>query len=130
MSFADELQQRLFDFALDVLRFCRTLPRTAEAREIEGQLRRASTAASANYRASRRGRSRREWIAKIGVVVEELDESDHWFAVICTSHIAEPPEILIKECRALRAILAKSRTTARKTRSEHAGQMRRRRDAP
>jgi four helix bundle protein len=114
MSFANELQERLYQFAIATNRFCRTLPNTPAAGEMAGQLRRASSSASANYRASRRGRSRKEWLAKLGTVVEELDESDHWLAAIRDSELKNPPQNLITECKELRAILAKSCATARK----------------
>src|SRR5688572_12124323 len=112
MSFADDLQNRLHEFAQAVIRFCRTLPRSDEGREWTGQLRRASTAASANYRASRRSRSREEWRAKLGVVIEELDESDNWLVVIRDAELGMPPQNLISEARELRAILAESRATS------------------
>jgi four helix bundle protein len=119
MGFADDIQQRLQDLALRVIEFCRTLPKTDEGRHLGDQLRRATTAASATYRASRRGRSRAEWLAKLAIVVEELDESDHWFTLIDASKLAHPPQDLIAECRSLRAILAKSRATAlRRTRKK------------
>ena len=116
MQFAEALQQRLYTFALATIRFCRTLPYTDEAREIARQLRRASTGASANYRASRRGRSRAEWLAKLGVVVEELDEAEHWLVLLRDSGIASPPQELITECKQLAAILTTSVQTARRSR--------------
>ncbi len=116
MQFAESIQQRLYDLALANIRFCRTLPHTDEAREIARQLRRASTGASANYRASRRGRSRAEWLAKLGVVVEELDEVDHWLVLLRDSGVASPPQELITECKELVAILTRSVETARRSR--------------
>ena len=117
MQFAETLQRRLYAFAIAVIRFCRTLPHTDEAREIARQLRRASTGASANYRASRRGRSRAEWLAKLGVVVEELDEAQHWLGLLRDSGIIAPPQELITECTELVAILTRSLETARRTRT-------------
>jgi four helix bundle protein len=114
MSFANEIQHRLYQFALAAKRFCRTLPNTDEATEVAGQLRRSSSGASANYRATRRARSRREWLAKLGTVVEELDESKHWLTMLRDSEIKQPPQNQITECTELRAILAKSCATARR----------------
>jgi len=116
MSFAEIIQQRCYALAIAVIRFCRTLPHTDEAREVARQLRRASAGASANYRASRRGRSRAEWLAKLGVVVEELDEADHWLTVLSDAGIARPPQELITECKELVAILTKSAQTGRRCR--------------
>lgn len=114
MDFRDRLQQRTYLFSIDIIRFCRTPPRTDEARELARQLRRASTGAAANYRASRRGRSRAEWLAKMGVVVEELDEADHWLSVLKDAGIAAPPQNLITECKELLAITATAVITARR----------------
>lgn len=114
MDFRDQLQLRTYDFSIAVIKFCRTLPRSDEARELASQLRRASNGAASNYRASRRGRSRAEWLAKLGVVVEELDEADHWLAVLRDAGIAQPPQNLISECKELLAITATSVTTARR----------------
>jgi four helix bundle protein len=116
VAFADEIETRLKEWSLAVIRFCRTLPASDEARYLGEQLRRAASSSAANYRACRRSRSRSEWIAKLGVVVEELDESDHWFTVMTESAVAAPPQNLIVECRSLRAILAKARATARHSR--------------
>ena len=115
MSFADDMEERLRVFALATIRFCRTLPRTDEAREWGGQLRRASTGASANYRASRRGKSKPDWLDKIADAVEELDECDMWLSTIEASAFALPPQELQREARELRAILATSLTTGRAT---------------
>ena len=118
MEFGDRLQKRTYDFSINIIRFCRTLPRTDEARELASQLRRASNGAASNYRACRRGRSRAEWLAKLGVVVEELDEADHWLGVLRDADIAKPPQNLITECKELLAITSTSVTTARRRRDE------------
>ncbi|PYR57898.1 MAG: four helix bundle protein [Acidobacteria bacterium] len=113
MSFADDLEGRLSKFARATISFCRTLPCTDEAREWGGQLRRASTSASASYRASRRGKSKADWLNKIADTVEELDECDMWFSTLEASQLASPPQKLRSEARELRAILAKSLATGR-----------------
>jgi four helix bundle protein len=68
---AKELQDRTKRFAVRVVKFCRTLPSTWEARQIGGQLIDSATSVYANYRATCRARSRAEFIAKLGVVAEE-----------------------------------------------------------
>ena len=113
MSFADGIQARLHEFAMGTIRFTRTLPGTSEGCEWGGQLRRASTGASAAYRASRRGKSKRDWLDKIADCVEELDECDNWFAVIDESGLTSVPKNLRSEAIELRAILAKSLATGR-----------------
>jgi 23S rRNA-intervening sequence protein len=69
----EPLRARTFQFSVDIVRYCRCLPDTLEARRIADQLFRAGTAVAANYQAAGRGRSDREFIARIGTVVEESD---------------------------------------------------------
>jgi four helix bundle protein len=61
-----DLKKRTTQFMDDVCRLCRTLPDSREAQEVASQLRRAARRVAANYRAAIRGRSNREFIAKIG----------------------------------------------------------------
>jgi four helix bundle protein len=70
---------------------------------------------SANYHACCRGRSRAEFIAKLGLAVEEADESEHWLLVLIESGIGRGAELdtLYDESRQLRAILKASYDTAR-----------------
>src|SRR5688572_24357958 len=100
MSFADDLQERLHVFALDCVSFVRALPCTDEGREWGGQLRRASTAASAIYRASRRAKSKPDWLDKIADALEELDECDEWFLTIEDAPLAAVPQTAIRRPRA------------------------------
>jgi len=65
-------------FALEVLRFCRRMPPSPEGWHVRGQLFRAGTGVASNYRAACRGKSKADFIAKLGTVIEEADESDFW----------------------------------------------------
>jgi four helix bundle protein len=111
---AEELKKRSKKFALDVLAFVRTLPRTDEARSIGGQLIRAATGAASNYRAACRSRSDPEFIARIGVALEEADESALWLEIITEGSISRAKEAfrLLDEADQLSAIFAQSRITA------------------
>jgi four helix bundle protein len=73
-----ELRARSMRFAVRAVRFARTLPATWDGRKIGGQLIDSATSVAINYRAAGRGRSHREFTAKIGVVVEEVDETVGW----------------------------------------------------
>jgi four helix bundle protein len=97
------------------VRFLRQLPRDPVTTEIVRQLAKSGPSVSANYRAACRGRSRREYIAKLGTVVEEADESEHWLLVLIESEIASGPEVrfLFDEACQLRAIFKASHDTAR-----------------
>lgn len=73
---------------------------------------RSATGVNSNYRAARRGRSRKEFIAKLGTVVEEADESVEWLEVLRDSKIADDPRLLA-EAKELLAIFAAALKTAR-----------------
>jgi four helix bundle protein len=79
---ANEMKQRTKEFAKRVITLCRNLPRTEEGRLIRNQLFRAGTSVGANYRAACRGRSVAEFVAKLGIALEESDESLYWMEII------------------------------------------------
>lgn len=74
----EELQKRTTNFALRVVRVFRSLPNCAEARVVGNQLLRSGTSVAANYRAACKGRSRADFISKLGIVEEEADETLFW----------------------------------------------------
>ncbi len=113
---ADELKARTKRFALAVLSFRRTLPMTDEATDIGRQLSRSATGVAANYRAACRSRSDAEFTARIGVVLEEADESAFWMEVLTEGGISkqQPAMDLLDEASQLTAIFAASSITARR----------------
>jgi four helix bundle protein len=76
------LEQRTKRFALRATRFVAALPERKTEQILGGQLLRAATSVGANHRAARRARSRREFVAKLGVVLEEADESAYWLELL------------------------------------------------
>jgi four helix bundle protein len=110
-----ELRNRSMQFGLRAVRFCRTLPDTWEARRIGGQLIDASTSVAMNYRAAGRGRSHREFTAKLGTVTEEADESLGWLEFIANLELARGPELiwLLREANELVAIFGSGYATAK-----------------
>jgi four helix bundle protein len=104
------LRTRLF--ALAVRKFVRSLPETDEAREAGKQLRRAANSMRSNYRACRRGRSRKEFQSKLGIVFEEADECADHLRYLSESHIRHDAALL-QEARELASIFAKAVKTAR-----------------
>lgn len=103
-----------------VLRFVRTLRREPAVDGIAQQLARSAPGVSSNYRSTRRARSRAEFIARLGIVVDETDESEHWLVVLEQSGLAAGAELawLLQESRELLAIFSKSLTTARRNHSQ------------
>ncbi len=108
-----DLLDRTRAFALDVLRFYRALPRLPEAQDPGRQLLRAATAVRSNYRAARNGRSRAEFIAKLGIVCEEAAECVDWLEYLKDGRIGADGNLL-QEARELTSIFGKAVQTARK----------------
>jgi len=109
-----ELKARTKEFALRVIRLVDALPNTVKGRAIANQIMRSATSVAANYRAACRARSRAEFIAKIGVVEEEADETAFWLELIIDSNIRSEKQLepLLKEAGELVAIMASSRKSA------------------
>ncbi|MGO9209539.1 MAG: four helix bundle protein [Terriglobales bacterium] len=112
---AEQIKRRAKQFALRIIRLFRALPRAPEARVMGRQLLRCGTSVAANYRAVCRARSKAEFVAKIGVVVEEIDETVFWLEMLVEAGIvrANRMEPLLKEANELLAIFAASQRTAR-----------------
>jgi four helix bundle protein len=111
-----DLIDRTRTFALAVTRFLRTLPPTDEARDAARQLRRAANSTRSNYRAARKGRSRKEFEAKLGIASEEADECVDWLEYLRDAGIATNAP-LIDESREIASILTASMKTARRNSS-------------
>ncbi len=107
-----DLVERTRLFALAVVQFCRTLPRTDEAQETSGHLRRAANATRSNYRASRRGRSRAEFQSKLQIAFEEADECEDCLEFLRDARIATDPALL-QEAHEIACILGAAVKTAR-----------------
>ena len=113
---ADELRRRTKQFAIGIVRLCRSLSPTPEARIMSNQLLRCGTSVGANYRAVCRARSRADFISKIGIVVEETDESVFWLELLVETGIAPAQRIsaLVAEANELLAIFGASQLTAKR----------------
>ena len=111
---ADDLKKRTKRFALRILKLVSALPNTVQGRTVGGQLARAGTSVGANYRAACRGRSRAEFVAKLGIVIEEADESGFWLELIIEGELlrAELVQPLLDEANELTGIMTRSHMTA------------------
>ena len=112
---AEELKERTMLFAMNVLRLIDRFPETPGAKVIAYQLAKCSTSVGANYRSSCNGRSRAEFIAKLGTVVEEAEESVYWLDIVNRLQLVTGPETTsaLQESIELRAIFSRSLGTAR-----------------
>lgn len=110
-----ELKQRTKQFALRVMKLVGALPEDSVGRTIGSQLIRSGTSVGANYRSACRGRSKAEFVAKLGVVVEEADESAYWLELVIEGELlaATLVEPLLQEANELTAIMVASRKSAK-----------------
>jgi len=110
-----EMKRRTKEFALRIMKLVGALPQSIEGRAVGNQLVRAGTSVGANYRAACRGRSRAEFIAKLGLVEEEADESAFWLEIIIEGNLLKKhqAESLLEEANELVAIIAASRKSAK-----------------
>jgi four helix bundle protein len=109
-----ELKNRTRQFALRVLKLIAALPKSTVGRALGSQLVRSGTSVGANYRAACRGRSKAEFIAKLGTVEEEADESAYWMELIIDGGLLPKAKVdaLRQEACELTAIMAASRISA------------------
>ncbi len=122
---SEELKKRTKQFALDVIALSAGLPQVIETRHAIGQVIRSSSSVAANYRSACRGKSKPDFISKLGTVEEEADESGFWLEML--RDIAELRHLkidartskelvrLLDEANQLVAITVASRKTARRS---------------
>ena len=116
----EELKQRTQQFALRVLALAGALPRSPAGRVIAYQLIKSATSVGANYRAACRGKSKADFVSKLGTVVEEADESVYWMELIMAGGLMKPELVqpLCQEANELTAIFAAGLKTAKRNSSE------------
>jgi four helix bundle protein len=110
----NDLKQRTKLFSICIIRFCNSLPGSVTNDIITKQLIRSSTSVGANYRASQRSKSKKDFLNKIVIVEEECDETCYWLELLDDLHPNRKAEIqkLWKEGNELTAIFT---TIAKKT---------------
>ena len=112
---ADDLKHRTKVFALRIIKLVESLPPSRVADVIGRQLVRCGTSVGANYRAACRAKSQTDFIAKLGIVEEEADESVFWMELLTETGIIRKGQIenLIDEANQLVSIFVSSIKTAR-----------------
>ncbi len=110
-----DLKKRSRNFALRIVRLVESLPRSLTAQTIGRQLMRSGTSVAANYRAACRSRSTADFIAKMGIVEEETDESVFWIEMLVDTGTVKEELVanLLDEGDQLIAIWVSSINTAR-----------------
>jgi four helix bundle protein len=109
-----ELKTRTKAFALRIIKLTEAIPHNISGKAMATQIVRRGTAVAANYRATCRSRSKAEFIARIGVVEEEADETALWLELLAESGLvkARRLELLLNEANDLTATMAASRKSA------------------
>jgi four helix bundle protein len=117
-----ELERRSARFGIDIAALCDLLTAAQGPRRQIEQLLDSSTSVGANYRATSRSRSRKEFAAKMGLVAEEADEAVHWLEFFQARNCGDPKRIaaLLSEARELRAIFAAAAATSRRPKPKNA----------
>ncbi|CAB1080606.1 hypothetical protein D1AOALGA4SA_8286 [Olavius algarvensis Delta 1 endosymbiont] len=112
----EAMKGRTKNFAIEIIKLCRILPKNQESKLISNQLFRAGTSVAANYRAACRARSRADFISKMGIVEEEADEGLFWLELIEELELCKNTLIpqLLKEGNEILSIVVSSINTARK----------------
>jgi four helix bundle protein len=111
----ENIKDRTMDFAIRVMNMVAAMPKDYPAKVLSNQVIRSVSSAGANYRAACRSKSRRDFVNKLKIVEEELDETLYWLELIKESNMfpAERLSPLIKENTELLSIIVKSIITAK-----------------
>jgi four helix bundle protein len=110
-----DIKRRTKQFAVRVINMTEALPTKPAARVISNQVLRSATSVGANYHSACKARSHAEFIAKLGVVAEEADETVFWLELLVEARLVEAKNMdsLLKEANELVAIFVASQVTAR-----------------
>lgn len=110
-----ELQERMTTFAVRIIRMVDSLPSTISGKAVARQIIRSGTSPSANYRAACIAKADKDFINKLKMVEEELDETAHWLDIIMRSEMVKASRIqpLYQECNELLSIIVKSIITTK-----------------
>ena len=111
-----EMKRRTKAFAIKIVRIFESLPQKGAAYILGRQVLRSGTSVGANYRSACRAKSTADFVAKMGIVEEEIDETIYWLELFIEIGVlkAEEAEAILKEANELLAIVVASIKTARK----------------
>ncbi|MEN7548059.1 four helix bundle protein [Rapidithrix thailandica] len=114
-SFNEVFRGRTKRMALDIIEVYRKLPQKEEAKLIGRQLLRSATSVAANFRATCRARSKREFFSKLSIVVEEADETLFWLELLEEAKIISTNELTVikQEVTEILAVMATARKNAK-----------------
>ena len=110
-------------FALAIIKFCEALPTDSTAKVLAHQLLRSGCSVGANYRAACRGKSKADFISKMAIVLEEVDESAYWLELLSDAGKIQPmtAKALLREANELAAITVASINTVKRNMAQAQG---------
>jgi four helix bundle protein len=110
-----DLRDRTKRFAVKVFDLIDEIPQSPKGRVVQTQLAKAASSAAANYRAAQRSRSRADFISKLSIALEEIDETAFWLEFLPDTRLTSGESVtpLLREADELSAIFMASRKTAR-----------------
>jgi four helix bundle protein len=120
MAKGDDIQERMIDFAVGIVKLSSALPKAKAGNHIAGQLLRCGTSPAPNYGEARGAESTKDFIHKLGIVLKELNESGIWLEIIKRSELLalEALHPLMQECTELAKIISSSIRTASSPKKE------------
>jgi four helix bundle protein len=113
---AVEVEERLIDFGVRIVKLSSKLPNTSAGRHVAHQILRSGTSPAPNYGEARPAESRADFVHKLGIVLKELNETLIWLKIIKRSYLIKPDllEDLVEENLQLSKIIGSSIKTARR----------------
>lgn len=117
-SKADELEDRLINFAVRIIKLSANLPKTPAGKHIAGQILRSGTSPAPNYGEARGAESHADFVHKLGIVLKELNETSIWLRIINRSELMKSTLLtdIIEEGNELYRIFTASLKTAKASR--------------
>jgi four helix bundle protein len=114
-SKADDLEERLINFAVRIIKLSANLPKTPAGKHVAGQILRSGTSPAPNYGEARGAESYADFVHKLGVVLKELNETFTWLRMIERSELLKPELLkdIVGENIELCKIITASHRTAR-----------------
>jgi four helix bundle protein len=121
MTKGDDIQERLIDLAVSIVKFTTKLPKSSIGRHVSGQLLRSGTSPAPDYAEARSAESSKDFIHKLKISLKELNETAVWLQIIIRSEMIPGEECmdLQKECDELCKIISASVRTSKKRRKKN-----------
>jgi four helix bundle protein len=116
----DDIQERLINFAVLIIKLCSKLPNTYAGKHLGSQLLRSGTSPAPNYAEARGAESSNDFVHKLKVALKELNETTVWLAIARRSDLLPPADVdfAIRECAELSKILNASINTVKTKRAQ------------